>query len=78
MNICPTFHIYFPIWAKLIIVDRHIMLLSVYGFHEKPVQGSPCFPYGPKGNYVAVYVLKACDIVKAKNASVKSVCCFMV
>jgi len=34
MNVCFTFHIYFPIFPKLTIVDRHIMLLSVHEFHE--------------------------------------------
>jgi hypothetical protein len=77
MSTC-TFHIYFPICPKLTIVDRHVMLLSVHEFHENRCREVRASLMGLKEITFAVYALKPCDMLRANNALLKSVCCIMV
>ena len=66
-----TFYIYYSIWVKLGVRGVHIIPMRIW-VSWNAAQVGPCFYYGRNWNYVYVCTGKPCDILKVKNAVVKS------
>lgn len=69
--------VYCPVGVKFCVIFRYIMLLGVCEFLKSRCREGPSFLMGVNKNYFESCTTRMCDVLKAKYAIEKSLCCVM-